>query len=96
MNRYYLYKSNKLNKKYYVITPNQKKIYFGDSNYEDYTQHKDPIRKKNYLNRAKYRDIDSNNPETAGFWAKNILWNKKTLLLSIEDINKKYRIKIIY
>jgi hypothetical protein len=28
---------------------------------------------------------------TAGFLAKNVLWNKPTLTASIEDINKRYK-----
>jgi hypothetical protein len=46
----------------------------------------------------------SNNPEkklkaivgnkTAGFWSKNILWNKPTLKASIRNAEKKFNIKI--
>ena len=48
-----IYKSKNKNKKYYIINPlNNKKIHFGDIRYEDYTFHKDPIRRARYLNRA--------------------------------------------
>jgi hypothetical protein len=44
------------NKKYsvYVMKDGKKKlISFGDSRYEDYTQHKDEKRRQSYLKRAK-------------------------------------------
>jgi hypothetical protein len=35
--------------------------------------------------------------KTAGFYAKNILWNKKTIQESVNDLNKKYNsVKFIY
>lgn len=54
-----LYKSFKSNKKgkkrsVYVMKDGKRKlIHFGDSSMEDYTQHKDPKRRKAYLARAK-------------------------------------------
>ena len=29
--------------------------------------------------------------KTAGFWSKNVLWNKPTLKSSVDDINKKFK-----
>ena len=56
-NKYYngiiVYKSDKPNKKYFVIH-NDKKIYFGASNYEDYTFHKNNKRLLNFRNRNSY------------------------------------------
>ena len=37
MIKYYPYKSDKPNKKYYIITNNNKKVYFGASGYSDFT-----------------------------------------------------------
>ena len=37
MNKYYPYKSDKPNKKYYIITNNNKKVYFGAAGYSDFT-----------------------------------------------------------
>ena len=56
-NRYFgkptkLYLSDKPSKKYYIITPDDKKVYFGQMGYEDFTKHKDETRRKAYLNRA--------------------------------------------
>lgn len=60
---------------------NKKKlIHYGDSRYEDYTQHKDKKRQASYLARAKgiknkkgeltYKDKNS-----ANYWAVNKLWS---------------------
>ena len=46
-------KSNRKNKKFKVLTPNGKIIHFGDSRYEDFTQHKDKKRQENYCKRAR-------------------------------------------
>ena len=40
MNKYYPYISDKPNKKYFIITNNNKKVYFGASGYSDFTIHK--------------------------------------------------------
>lgn len=92
--------STRKNKKYQVIfvgadgkTP-YKTIHFGDSRYEDFTQHNDEERKKLYIKRHQKREnwLD---PFTSGFWAFNLLWNRKTLKASIKDIKKKFKINIL-
>ena len=40
MIKYYHYKSDKPNKKYYIITNNNKKVYFGQAGASDFTLHK--------------------------------------------------------
>ena len=48
-----VYLSTKKDKKYMVQNPNTKKmVHFGQVGYEDYTKHKDPIRRDAYLARA--------------------------------------------
>lgn len=97
---YYLSKSDKKNKKYYVLLFNfknrhwGKKIYFGDKRYEDYTTHKDIERKYRYIKRHNKRE-NWNNPLTAGFWSRWILWNKPTIYESMRDIENKFNIKSI-
>ena len=56
----------------------------------DYTQHKNPERNKLYENRHKSRE-NWNDPLTAGFYAKNILWNKPTITESVKDTNKRFK-----
>ena len=82
-----IFKSDKPEKKYYAkfinpMTNREYKVYFGDSAYEDYTTHHDLTRKKNYLARHKN---DSNSIYSAGFYAKNLLWNLPTIQESIQS-----------
>ena len=51
MIKYYPYKSDKPNKKYYIITNDNKKVYFGAAGYSDFTIHKDEERKLRYIKR---------------------------------------------
>lgn len=69
---------------------NNKTIHFGAKGYSDYTKHKDEKRKENYINRHK-KNEDWTDPNKAGFYAKNLLWNKPTLEDSIKDTNKKFK-----
>lgn len=93
MKTYKLYKSDKSNKKYLIITPEGKKIYFGANGYSDYTKHKDDDRKERYIKRHKNRE-NWNNKNSAGFWSRWILWNKKTIKSSIKNTESRYKIKI--
>ena len=70
--------STKPEKKFTAIIDNKKSIHFGQKNASDFTQHKNPTRKKLYENRHKTNE-DWSNPLTAGFYEKNILWNKPTI-----------------
>jgi len=72
-------------KKMFVYVKNTKtggikKIGFGDKRYKDFTQHRDPVRRKSYLARAKgIRDKNGNltykDKNTANYWAIRVLWN---------------------
>ncbi len=93
MKTYTLEKSKSKNKKFKIT--NGKTINFGDSRYDDFTLHKNPNRKKLYLARHRKRENwNKSGINTAGFWSKNILWNKNTLNKSIKDTEKKFNIKI--
>jgi hypothetical protein len=90
MKQYYPYKSDKPEKKYYIITnTGKKKVYFGSSDYQDFTQHKDEVRKNAYIQRHQKRE-DWNDPDTAGFWSRWLLWNKPSIRASYEDIKKNH------
>ena len=82
--------SNKPDKKYTAIIDNKKSFRFGQKGAPDYTPHKNPERKKLYENRHQSRE-NWNDPLTAGFYAKNILWNKPTITESIKDTNKRFK-----
>ncbi len=51
MIKYYPYKSDKPNKKYYIISNDNKKVYFGQASASDFTTHKDEARKQRYIDR---------------------------------------------
>ncbi len=81
-------KSTIKGKKYSVITPKGKKIHFGNTDYEHFKDkiglyshldHNDPIRRKNYLARAKgIKDKNGNltwkDPESPNYYAIKYLW----------------------
>ncbi len=72
-------------------TGRKKSIKFGAYGMSDFTQHKDEERKYRYEERHKKRE-NWEDPGTAGFWAKHILWNKTTVYKSLEDTRKKYNL----
>ena len=93
MIKYYPYKSDKPNKKYYIITNNNKKVYFGASGYSDFTIHKDEARKQRYINRHQNNEGWSKSGiDTSGFWSRWILWHLPTIKESYQDIKKRFNI----
>jgi len=92
MIKYYPYKNDKPNKKYYIITNNNKKVYFGASGYSDYTIHKDEARKQRYINRHKNEVWTKSGIDTAGFWSRWLLWNLQTIKDSYNDIKRRFNI----
>ena len=88
--------SKNKNKKFDAIINDKKTISFGAKGYSDYTIHKDDERRQRYINRHK-KNENWNDYKTAGFYAKNILWNKPSIGESIKDLNNKYKnIKFLY
>lgn len=86
-----IYESDKLNKKLMAKFINEKTVYFGQANASDYTIHKDPERKKRYIDRHKNRE-NWNNYVSAGALSRWILWNKTTLEASIIDYKNKFNL----
>lgn len=68
-----------------------KTIHFGASGYEDFTQHKDPQRKENYLKRHSKNETWSN-PETAGALSRYILWDTTSLQQNISNFKKRFHL----
>lgn len=84
-------KSDRADKKYYIITDKGNRVYFGASGFDDFTTHKDVIRKKNYIARhRKNENWGKTGINTAGFWSRWLLWNKPTINESYEDIKKRF------
>lgn len=74
--------SDKKNKKKMVLVKRGDKIklvHFGQKGYEDFTQHKDKKRRKNYLTRSagirnKDGKLTKNDPFSPNYWARKELW----------------------
>ena len=92
---YLLFESTRKDKKYMVITPDFKVIHFGQRGADDFTTSKDESKKISYLKRHAPRE-DWSDPNTAGFWSVHLLWNRKTLIESIADIEKRFGLRIEY
>ena len=71
------------NKKYsvYVMKDGKKRlIHFGNSNYEDYRQHKNKDRRKSYLARSagirnKRGELTMNDKNSANYYSRKYLWD---------------------
>ncbi len=93
MKKYFPYKSDRADKKYYIITNAKKKIYFGAAGMSDFTLHKDEARKNLYINRHKKNESkfwNKSGIDTASFWARFLLWEKPTIKESYEYIKNKH------
>jgi len=68
--------SSREDKKYMVYDPNKEIwVHFGQMGYEDFTKHKDPERREDYLNRSSKIEGDwKDNPYSANNLARKILW----------------------
>tara|TARA_R110000787_G_scaffold36_1_gene124 strand:- start:2008 stop:2268 length:261 start_codon:yes stop_codon:yes gene_type:complete len=82
-NIYKPFPSSAKNKKFsvYVMKDGKKKlIHFGDSRYQDFTQHKDEKRRKSYLARAKgiknkKGELTWKDKNSANYYSVKLLWN---------------------
>ena len=83
-------KSNKKDKKYDARIDGKKTVSFGAKGYTDYTLSKDKDKKEAYIARHK-KNEDWSDPETAGFYAKHLLWNKPTFQASFKDLKSKFK-----
>ena len=91
MKYYFPYPSDKPEKKYYIITKDNKRVYFGQASASDFTHHKNEDRKNRYILRhQKNEDWGKSGIDTAGFWSRWLLWNKPTIKESYQDIKRKY------
>ena len=83
MELYKPFKSSAKDKKFsvYVMKDGKKRlIHFGNSNYKDFTQHKDETRRKSYLARAKgiknkKGELTWKDKNTSNYWSVHYLWN---------------------
>ena len=80
MMKYHPYKSDKPGKKYYIVTNDNKKVYFGQASASDFTIHKDEQRRQRYINRHKNSNENWSKTgiDTAGWWSLKYLWSYPT------------------
>lgn len=93
MIKYYPYKSDKPNKKFFIITDDNRKVYFGQAGASDMTIHKNEVRKLLYINRHKKREEhlwNKSGINTPSFWSRFLLWNKPTIEASYNDIKTRF------
>ena len=91
----YLSKSSRDEKKW-MVEIDGKTVHFGAKGAEDFTMHKDPLRKAHYITRHQKRENwKFSGIKTAGFWSRWLLWNKPSIKASIQDIEEKFDVDII-
>lgn len=101
VDRVFLTRSKNPKKKFTIFwfnkeTQRYNKVDFGAANYEDYTIHKNIKRKNNYIRRhsGMNEDWGKSGRHTAGFWSRWLLWNKPNFSDAMEDIEKRFNIRI--
>lgn len=68
-----LYESTRKNKKFMVENPDGKLVHFGAKGYEDWHNHKDPIRRERFRKRnARWANADKWSAAHLAYW---VLWN---------------------
>ena len=94
--KYYPYLANdKPDKKYYIITNDNKKVYFGQASASDFTLHRNEARKNLYINRHKKNESkfwNKSGIDTPSFWSRFLLWEKPTIKESYTNIKKRFNI----
>lgn len=93
MKFYYPYPSDRPEKKYYIITNQGKKVYFGLAGASDMTQHKDEARKQRYIKRHQKREghlWNKSGIDTPSFWSRFLLWEKPTIREAYSYIKTNY------
>jgi NMD protein affecting ribosome stability and mRNA decay len=67
-----IYLSTRKGKKYMIVSPDGKKIHFGDINFSDYTKHLDAKRRQSFRNRNwKWKDAKPYTPSHLSYY---LLW----------------------
>lgn len=93
---YYPYKADDGKHKYYIITKNNRRVYFGGYGYHDYTLYFKEFgkkyadeKKKAYIARHKANENwTKSGIDTAGWWCYKYLWSYPTKEEAYEKIKK--------
>ena len=91
--KYFPYVSiDRPSKKFFIITNDNKKVYFGQSGYEHFTEgHLDDCRKWAYISR--HRNTNINDPNSSAFWSWRYLWLCDTYDEAMKRINKIVKVR---
>lgn len=85
--------SNRKNKKYMAVSKDFT-VHFGDNRYEDYTIHKDVVRKDNYVRRH-MKNEKWDDPTSAGFWSRWLLWEVPDIKRAVENMNRIFNMQVV-
>lgn len=77
---------------FYLDGNKKKTLHFGAKGMSDFTIHKDPKRKSNYIARHKVRE-NWKVPDTPGSLSRWILWNKPSYSESLKDYKNRFKLK---
>ena len=95
MKKYFPYPANDGKHKYYIITNDNKKNYFGAAGISDFTIHKDEARRQRYIDRHKKNESkfwNKSGIDTASLWARFLLWEKPAIKESYEYIKRRFNL----
>jgi len=68
-----LYRSTRKDKKFMIRDPNGKFVHFGQKGYEDWHEHRDPVRQEQFLKRnQKWKHAPMWTPSHLAYW---VLWH---------------------
>ena len=100
MPKYFLRNSPKKNKRFMIITPTNKRIYFGSPSppSQTYLEHKDDDKKDAWISRHSKlnENWERSGADTgAGFWSRWLLWNSTNMEDAIKYIRKRFGIHVI-
>lgn len=88
-------KANNPDKKFvasFNVNGHEKHTEFGDAHMQDYTQHKDPERRRLYRLRHQ-KDLGTRDPTRAGYLSYYILWGDSTSMQkNIEEYRRKFNV----
>jgi hypothetical protein len=92
-----LSQSGRKNKRLKVVVRDyirKKTIHFGAKDGQTYIDHKNDEKRDNWIARHSEINTDWEDPFTAGFWSRWVLWEKKSLSAALKNVVKKHKIDL--
>lgn len=88
----YIYPSEKPDKRFKAVFHNKKIVHFGSKHGDTYIDHKDPVKRMNYIKRHQELNENWDNPYTAGALSRYILWEKTNLSDAINSYKERFNL----